>query len=108
MKNLKFLIFTVSLLSTISMKAEAATVISRESVEPGVRKVILRQDDGTVVENFELCDKETSSWLPARLDVATNTWILTNAGEDAKVAKQVYIRDLHLRWQREERRSSSE
>ncbi len=108
MKSIKFLIFTISLLSLVSMNAEAATVISRESVEPGLRKVILRQDDGTVVEKFELCDKQSSSWLPARLDGATNTWILTNSGEDAKIARQEYIRDLHLRWQREERRSSTE
>ena len=108
MKQIQLLFIAASLVSIFSMEIEAATVISKETVASGVRKVIVQQDDGATVERFELCDKETSSWLPARLDVATNSWILTRAGEDAKEAKRVYLRDLHTRWEREERRVSEQ
>ena len=106
MKQIKFLFIAALLVSIYSMEIEAATVISKEAVASGVRKVIIRQDDGATVERFELCDKETSSWLPARLDPATNSWVLTRAGEDAREAKRAYIRGLHSRWEREERRGS--
>jgi hypothetical protein len=105
MKHIKFLFFAASFLSVYSMGVDAATVISTESMARGVRKVIVQQDDGATVERFELCDKETNSWLPARLDSQSNRWVLSREGEDAKEAKRIYIRDLHFRWEREERRN---
>ena len=108
MKQIKLLIIAALLMSISSMEVKAATVISKETVASGVRKVVVQQDDGTTVERFELCDKETSSWLPARLDPASNSWIVTRAGENVKETKREYIRELHLRWEREERRSGSE
>ncbi len=105
MKQIKLLLITASFLSIYSHGVAAATVISTQSVARDVRKVIVQEDDGATVERFELCDKETSSWLPARLDPASNRWVLSGAGEDAKEAKRVYIRDLHRRWEREERTS---
>ena len=107
-KYIIFLIFVASLEFVGPMEVEAATKISTERVAPGVRKVIIQQDDGTTVERFELCDKETRTWLPARLDPASNRWILSRVGESAKQKRQEYIRDLHLRWEREERRANSE
>ena len=108
MKPIKLLIIAALLVFISSIEVEAAKVISKETVASGVRKVIVQQDDGTTVERFELCNKETSSWLPAHLDPVTNSWVLTRAGEDAKEARRDYIRELHLRWEREERRSGSE
>ena len=106
MNQIKLLLITASFVSIYSHGIEAATVISTESVARNVRKVIVQGDDGATVERFELLDKKSCGWFPARLDSASNRWILTQAGENALEARRDYIRELHLRWEYENRRGN--
>ena len=106
MKQINFLIIAASLMSLGSFDVKAATVMSTEKLPSGVRKVIIQKDDGSTIERFELLDKKSCGWYPARLDSASNRWIFTQAGEVALEARRVYIRDLHLRWAYEEQRGN--
>ena len=106
MKQIKFLIIAASLMFLGSFDVKAATALSTEKLPSGVRKVIIQQDDGSTVERFELLDNKSCRWFPARLDSASNRWILTQAGENALEARRDYIRELHLRWAYEEQRGN--
>ena len=106
MKQIKLLLITASFVSIYSHGVAAATVISTQSVARDVRKVIVQEDGGATVERFELLDNKSCRWFPARLDSASNRWILTQAGENALEARRDYIRELHLRWAYEEQRGN--
>ena len=78
----------------------ADTLVSKEVVDEGVRKLIFQRDDGSKFEKFEMCDRLTSAWYEARFDTTSKRWVLTQAGVEAKAR----IQTLHRRWEREDRR----
>ena len=100
MKSIKSQFVAFTLVALGSMSVEAATVVSTEPVAPDVRKIIILQNDGTRHERFELCDKESLSWFEAKLDSKSGRWVLTPAGEAAKV---IYLRERDQRRRQQER-----
>ena len=97
MKSIKSLFVAATFVVFGSMSAEAATVVSTVSVAPEIRKIIILQDDGTRLERFERCDKETGIWLESKLDSKSGRWVLTPTGEAAREARMVYLRELDQR-----------
>ena len=97
MKSTKSLFVAATFVVFGSMSAEAATVVSTEPVAPDVRKIVILQNDGTRLERFERCDKETSSWIEVKLDSKSGRWVLTKAGEASKQARMVELRELDER-----------
>ncbi len=106
MKNVIFFFgFLFALLLINSTPGWANTILSKESISDGIRRVVILDNNGKQISQFQKCDKTTSEWFEARLDNSTKKWVFTIDGESERRARIIYYKAEQARFERSFNRS---